>query len=464
MHFSKLLLVPLLDFALGAKYDLLKNVRKQGEQVIPMTLKQKRQVLKGMNSMFDVYVNREVKIEAFQSEVPNIDPVPRLKALEANIANVTDLEFHLELLDIANSQRDVDMTYSMPAPYQCYILLMPLNFASFADGGEEKVMLERIYQHEYFKRLTPESKDFKAGDEILKVNGVDIMKHLDTLKFQDRSPNAAGVIDSGVNFMWIRESQLSFLPKEDVLEFEIKRGEQILTLNMPWVVEIKDHCKPSATAIDDSSEKTVPSLQRSAVIAQQEPLSELGTPEKKYKVSYEIYKENGHNMGIIDPSFPGHETTAQMIFESVRDVLTNELKDTDSILFDVRWTQNDIVGLSDLLPQLVIPEYSPSLARFVKSPTNDKVFSAKSKYPNEKAKKVYQETPTGAKYTPPMRLNDVKIDSVGQVYAKPVGVMIGGITTGSAEVFAATMQDHGNVVIYGGSASTCGAGSNGINN
>ncbi|KAJ3334908.1 hypothetical protein HDU91_002459, partial [Kappamyces sp. JEL0680] len=108
--------------------DFLSNTRPQ-LSFLPYSAAERVRVAKNMLNLLAIYVNREAKINMYQSANPSIDPLPRATAIVANAANMTDQEFHFALSDIFLSQRDLHTAYFMPAPHSCYTFYQPLSFA-----------------------------------------------------------------------------------------------------------------------------------------------------------------------------------------------------------------------------------------------------------------------------------------------------------------------------------------------
>ena len=475
MHLLLLVLSALVDFSSALKVDLLSNQRQNYEKVFPYSLNQKKRILKSVTSMFDVYVNRQLKIDTYLAERPDIDAMPRLEKLSQNLKNVTDLEFHLTLLDIVNVQRDMYLTYTMPAPYNCLRFVQPVYFWSYG-FPEEKVMITSLSEEDAVVALVPELKNVQKGDEILKVDGVDIKTHVNNLKWENHASSEAIVTAAGASHMEVRESMFVKFPERDVVEYEIKRDSgEIFTVSLPWLVEIFDHC-PSSIEEETLQKRSAAPNSKSPMLKQrgQFESAETSTSEENFKlqespnslVLWGIYQPSKQNLGVIffKSYAAGYNgSLSDAVMSEIQSLVTKELKDTNALLMDVSQCQFGMLQLANLLPQLFIPEFSPSLARVVKSKVNDVIFSSKSNYYNDNWKRIYQETPAGELYTKAVPYNeDVLTDQVGQIYAKPVGVLTNGNTNRDPEIFVAHMQDYGNSVIFGEFPASGGGGSIGI--
>ena len=471
-------LFAVLDVAAGVTIDLLSNQRKDYQKVIPFTLKEKERMLKSVSSLYDLYVNRLLKINDYQTERPGVDGIPRFEKLAKNLGNVTDLEFHLELLDIINSQCDMYLTYSMPAPYNCVTLRQPIYFSSYGAYPDFTIFVKNQYDRKPYNELAPDVKKFKDGDEVLQVDGVDIKQHLKDLKWENHGPTAASMVTSGTSFMAVRQAMFVTYPKKDFVQYKIKRDTgEILDLRLPWIVEIIDDCYANNGDVKKTVTENITvevfeseisadtanalSLQSIEIESTEAGFSFIQTPDNA--ISWGIYRPNNQNLGIIKISPYGADddfSTTSSVFDTIYSLVTNELKGTAGLLIDVTQTQYGMSQLSNLLPQLFSPEFQVPLARVIKSRVNDLIFSANSSYYNDNWKKIYQETPAGQLYTNAVPFNeDVKVDQIGQIYAGPVGILTGGNTNREAEIFVANMQDYGNNVIFGESITTGGGGS-----
>lgn len=64
------------------------------------------QVASAIEHLLSVYVNRDEKIAYYAKHKPDMDPIPRAKAIQNHAANLTDKDFHYQYSDLFVSLRD----------------------------------------------------------------------------------------------------------------------------------------------------------------------------------------------------------------------------------------------------------------------------------------------------------------------------------------------------------------------
>ena len=487
-----LVLTLLVGNAVAQNWALLSEKRKDAQQVVTYSAIQKHRVVNSMDSLLDVYVNRQVKIDEFKQERKNIDPIPRVKAIATKAANMTDLDFQLEMLDIINSQRDLHTNYYMPGPHACYIVFQGLRFAHIGESRDEKIVISEVYKTSPFNLIAPQISEFNIGDQIVKVNGKKVMDFLDGLKWESGGANDDAVIRRGLSLMFARSGMFNALPEKDFVEYEIisVTGEK-KKLEMPWLIRDNGACLSSTKALaeylktpaaDDTTAsigpkvinprkyRNIPALnERQEILAGALPKKDLYNnvilqPTSDEIVSWTIYKPESHNLGIIrlESFVPSGQNTDTTIADIIKGLLSNELKSTASVVFDIRGNGGGYLGVADIIPQLVTPVFKTAFGRAVKSKINDIIMSENSKFHDEDWKRAYHETPAGSTYTKLTKFNaDADVNQIGQWYSHPVAVLTDAECFSACDIFAANLQDHGNAILFGEDKTTGAGGANG---
>lgn len=92
-------------------------------------------------------------------------------------------------------------------------------------------------------------------------------------------------------------------------------------------------------------------------------------------VDWAIYNKGESNMGIIYlRSFMPLKDDAPSVLLLIRSLLVNQLKDTDSLLFDIRDNGGGLVTMADGLPQFFIKDFVNPGFRALVSPINENIF------------------------------------------------------------------------------------------
>jgi hypothetical protein len=83
-------------------FGFLSNSR-QNISFLPYSASQREEVSLAIENIFQIYINREIKIKKYRYEYWNIDPIPRVKAIKRIAAGMDDKRFHYSMVDIFSS-------------------------------------------------------------------------------------------------------------------------------------------------------------------------------------------------------------------------------------------------------------------------------------------------------------------------------------------------------------------------
>ncbi|KAH9269013.1 hypothetical protein BASA83_009016 [Batrachochytrium salamandrivorans] len=177
-------------------------------------------------------------------------------------------------------------------------------------------------------------------------------------------------------------------------------------------------------------------------------MGKMSSPEQKStvsmnpigvtKITWDIYKPESTNMGVIkldgfSPEDVG--TTNLAVLKAVmivRSLLANELKDTTRSCTICVETRAGNIRFANSMVQLFKPDFKPFGDRYLMNPITYKLF-------------VYGKDPDS-------------VNTLGQAYLRPMGVLNDGRCYSSCEVFAGSIQGHGAGIIFGEDGQTGGGG------
>ncbi|KAH9275688.1 hypothetical protein BASA83_001988 [Batrachochytrium salamandrivorans] len=110
----------------------------------------------------------------------------------------------------------------------------------------------------------------------------------------------------------------------------------------------------------------------------------------------------------------------------VRSLLANELKDTNSVIYELRGNPGGSVSFSDGMVQLFKPDFHPFGDQYLMNNVTYNIF-AKDKDPNlDPFAKAWQETKPGSRYTDVFFSSSMKsANTLGQAYSHGVGTVFG---------------------------------------
>ncbi|KAH6586950.1 hypothetical protein BASA50_000001, partial [Batrachochytrium salamandrivorans] len=331
--------------------------------------------------MMKIWVNSDSKQSHYSGKA---NPYPDLDKFRKTYAGMTDEQFNLDLTRIFNRMRDNHTLYYKAGPYGCFSVSTGLFFKfvddSLGSSTPPKVRVTMITD-------TP-------GILGLIGNWYDQNKFI--LGF--------GANDSGGQrgaFQYLAEisGDSNILPEYDSITFQLRRlggNQELYSVTVPYVSLSNDEC---------------------------------------WDLSSSLYKELN---SIALPEIPALQASNK----SGLDLLVKQLKDTDSVLFDVRGNGGGLVSAADGIIQLFKSDATASQFRYLKNDVTKSLFynGLKSKIHGPRRGMRHQISVVT------LALDQWRIpplsNTFGQAYFNPVGVYTNGVCYSACEIFAAHIQDH----------------------
>jgi hypothetical protein len=163
-------------------------------------------------------------MEYYKSEFPDIDPIPRMDAIAALAANMSDQVFHREMSNLFLSLRDMHTNYYLPGPHACFFPSLPMTFDFVKSMNLEKYPILAISGFTGFPELLEKSgADFEKmnlGDILLRVNGQTFNQFYEKNKWLANGSNKYANMRAVAGLMTSRGGLLQLMPEEDEMEFE----------------------------------------------------------------------------------------------------------------------------------------------------------------------------------------------------------------------------------------------------
>ncbi|KAH9244398.1 hypothetical protein BASA81_018199, partial [Batrachochytrium salamandrivorans] len=212
----------------------------------------------------------------------------------------------------------------------------------------------------------------QAGDELLAIDGLSFVNWFEQNKFKyGFGANEFGGQRAALDYLTTIYGEINRLPSEDSITFKFKsraNPEIIYTVNVP--AEQSGDSQEFNTADfspEDPKRKTAmgkmsSSSQKSAV-----PMN----PTDVTEVTWGIYKPESANMGIIkldsfNPEDIGTKGPAvEKAVMIIRSLLANELKDTNSVMYELRGNSGGDAEFANSLVQLSKPDFQPFGHRYL---------------------------------------------------------------------------------------------------
>ncbi|KAH6584489.1 hypothetical protein BASA61_007387 [Batrachochytrium salamandrivorans] len=350
------------------------------------------------------------------------NPYPDLDTFRKTYVGMTDEQFSLGLTKIFNRMRDLHTLFYKAGPYGCFSLSTGLFFKFVDDSlrSSEPPKVRVVGMTD-----TPEVLDLignvlsavAVGDELLTINGLSFHDWYDQNKFiLGFGANDSGGHRGAFQYLEGVSGSSNILPEVDGITFQLRRlggNQELYTVTVPYVALYNDEC---------------------------------------WSLSSNLYKEL---TGIAL-----HRTPAPTSLRQKRELLVNQLKDTNSILFDVRGNTGGLISAADGIIQLFKPDVTASQFRYLKNEVTKDLFynGAGSKSPWSKAWSATSDT---SRYSGFGLMDDSPtFNTFGQAYFNPVGVYTNGACYSACEIFAAHIQDHGIGTVFGEDETTGGGGAN----
>ncbi|KAH6602786.1 hypothetical protein BASA61_000759 [Batrachochytrium salamandrivorans] len=346
-----------------AKFNLLKNDRDADRLVfIPTTLAQKEIILSNVKNALAIWASYKSKIDHYG---PAADPFPIVEKLRETINTVVTRTSSLDLL--MPLSWPVISTPAGPLWHHTAASMPPPAVTSTSEYPDIRLLFGKDYSK------------IQAGDELLAINGLSFVNWFQQNQFTSGGgANVFGGHRAALDYLTTIYGAINRLPNEDFITFQFKshaNPHTSYTAKVPYVSGRNEDCwKLGSKLYKSIISKTL-----------------LGTPETSLS-------SESTNMGIIrldsfDPEDVG--TTNLAILKAtmtIRSLLVNELKDTKSVMYDLRGNSGGDVKFANSMVQLFKSDFKPFGDRYLMNQITFNIFvNGKNPniYPHAKA---WQET------------------------------------------------------------------------
>jgi hypothetical protein len=465
-------------------FGLLENRRTEFD-FIPYTAQQKAQVVQTVLNLMQVYVNRESKILNYGAERPDIDPIPKVQSLARRAASLSDRDFHYGMLDIFTPLRDFHTLYLMPGPHSCISNFKAIDFTITEDKGREQIVVKEFSQFDDVKRLSPEHTKISIGDELLTIDNQPIQDYIRSRLFLSGGANEFGGKKAVLNRMSVRPGAVDKVPTENANVYRFRKyptGEEY-TVTLPWVTGSRNECLPAARRVAQAVRNGTP-LERIPIVsetstetARQDIFENPRTKVKKQAfagdiaavdvikvddiVDYAIYKPESKNLGVIFlKSFVPTDRNVGRIVSLISNLLTNELRNTRAVVFDIRDNGGGIITLAETIPQLFKEGIQPLQSRALNNAINREIFRSPA-YGRDNWTTAIEATPARNTYTNLVQFTpNSAANSLRPVYTKPVAIFNNAECYSSCDLFSAMFQDNQVGPVFGEDGRSGAGGAN----
>ncbi|KAH6582952.1 hypothetical protein BASA61_008266 [Batrachochytrium salamandrivorans] len=476
--------------------NLLKVDRDAGRLTyIPHTVEQKNIVLTNIENALRLWVNYDSKLKHHGAMT---DPFPKIKRLRDNISTISDNEFFSSIRNASIQMRDLHSGISSPPPYSCFSATTGLSF-QFVEGSEDIV-------NEPVVIVTGRSTDPVAlqlfGPDYSKISSGDILHSLDGLSFAKWFDKYQSILGLGSNVSGGYRYALQVLNNvagryqalptnnEITLQFKSSKDGTIYTVVVPYVSSRNEDCwavssnlyknltgitLPGTPAPPVSSTEVAGLTKRSdvlsgAVMASNDQHGRMSSAPFALNhtiisfVSWGVWRPKSQNLGIIKLGnfMPRLASTGQLDISAgidlIRGLLTNQLKDTNSLLIDLRGNYGGHYIYMSLLGQLFKEDIKSMPMVMLKSNVTFGV-RVKSIDPHDSFVKAWYATSPTSRYSgPALNRDDSEFHLIGEAYFRPIAVLTDGLCYSACDGFASMIQDNALGTVFGEDGSTGGGG------
>ena len=425
----------------------------------------------------ELYVHRYIKNALLGVD---IDAAIQVEHIAANAWSMTTEELQISLSSVFNDQRDGHLDFFFPAPYSCYVSLLPFRLTEvFASEKAHKIVVKSLRDLPVVMDRAPQ-----VGDELLAYNGKSIVNAIEDEIATRGGTNNSGGYTTALYTLTVRDHRVHLVPESDHVwaVFKTPAGE-VYQLKVPWTVQRYNDCalphlghssqaahRPLEAPIASFSELSSNDYVRRCATIDERYVAPLSvgsfpeTPTRLPDLSWTIIENTDGRFGYIRlKSFMWRGYEADMAFEEIVNIIKDEMRQTDGLIIDVRDNPGGTIDLADRLPQLFAPTHVATQgARLLNTELNAHILnnSFLGKWPTSKwADLINEVSGTDRRYSRTAQFTDDTLANAhGQVYFKPVAVMMNANTYSAAELFVAAMQDNKLATIFGEDLKTGGGG------
>ncbi len=418
-----------------------------------------------------------------------VDPVQRLRLLRHRLDEAVEgemppeIEFHMELISIFNSLRDLHTGYRLPAPFNLKTAWLPFLIEEYWEHGERHYVISKVVDKSAFKHL--------LGVEVTYWNGTPIHQVVTQNARRQPGSNEAARHARGLNSLTIRPLARSLPPNEEwvILRYIDNKGK-VQEYTQEWLIfepgfganrlNPEDlFVEASALGLDDHTDdiQEVKKVLYASRVAMAESKgvhrAMRNTPRGLstylpyvFRAEEMVDQNNSNKYGYIRIFTFNIRSADEFVHEFMR--LVEQLPD-NGLIIDVRGNGGGLIYAAEQLLQVLTPRHiEPERAQFINSPLNLKIcrnHRSSNRFNGlelrEWVDSINKSVKTGATYSLGYLISDKdKCNAIGQHYYGPVVLITDALCYSATDMFAAGFQDHHIGKILGVTTNTGAGGAN----
>ncbi|MEN8164846.1 MAG: S41 family peptidase, partial [Acidobacteriota bacterium] len=421
-----------------------------------------------------------------------VDPIQRLRILGNELEqgrgmDLTDLEFHRELISVFDSVQNLHTTYRLPRPFRGQVAWLPFLIEECTDPKEgiKRFVVSRIVG-------TPGPDTFKKGVEILHWNGIPIERLVADLAQQMPGGNPAARRARAMNSLTLRSMTRGQIPAEDWVRLRYRAGRTVDHYEQPWLL-----FKPRMGGLSLSPEH----LRRaeSVGLGLDDHTDDLQHAKKALFARAKLDQEARLEKGMVPPREAADEvpTALPTVFRASRvragngtlygyiRIFTFNVADADEfveelerlledlppngLIIDVRGNGGGLITAAERALELLSPNpIEPEPAQFINTPGTLRLCSqhkVSTRFPGLRLEpwldSIKRSVASGATHSLGFPITDPDdCNRRGQRYQGPKALIVDGLCYSATDMFIAGFKDHRIGKILGTHSNTGAGGAN----
>lgn len=283
----------------------------------------------------------------------------------------------------------------MPKPYSCYSVIWPIDFAivSYKTSNTSAYIVKGFaLEAQVNTDFQPLLKSINVGDEWVGLDNMTISQLESTYKLSSGGTNVFSVKRAIVAYFTIRTGYLFTLPTQTTATYTLKRPNgSLYTLTFP-LRNTLIYSQILIHFIVVRYSKNCISITHSRIHEQKQPIQLdmfSNTPASHYNadyahffstplltdtsnpsISFTHFTLNKNQIGVVRLDTFNPFTGIRLFLDTLKEVLMNEMRNVDALIFDVRDNGGGLSGVVDGVIRFISSHYKVAKMRALMTDLN----------------------------------------------------------------------------------------------
>jgi hypothetical protein len=393
---------------------------------------------------------------------------------------MSEAEFHREMIEIFTSVRDLHTNYTLPVPFSMMSAFLPFMVEDYFEGEQRKYIVSRVIPG--FEHPT-----FVKGVELVYWNGVPIERAVHNNAHRYAGSNREARHARGVQSLTTRALRMDLPPDEEwvIVGYRTAAGT-LEEIRLDWVINPPLPSGVAGAAVEPATAAALGiDMQQDIIQRTRKALFAPHVVEAEQKAAEKA--ESGAEFGALESTLPAifearpvtttagtfgylrirtfnHQFVGQFVDEFIR--LLSALPQ-NGLIVDVRGNGGGVIMNGELILQTLTPrQIEPEPVQFLNTPLNLEICQRNSSDSglvnlSQWVESMKQALKTGSAFSAGFPISDRGLCNViGQRYFGPVVLITDALCYSTTDIFAAGFQDHEVGPILGADGNTGAGGAN----